>query len=245
MDNVDLDTPFDVAIIGSSGGIGSAFISLLLNKNVNRIFAFSRKKPSIINDKFIFHPMDITDEQSIIDAVGKLPENTCFKLILVCSGLLHSDNLKPEKNIESLNSANLQHYFLVNSIGPALVAKHFLPLLDKSKKAVLAALSARVGSISDNRLGGWYGYRASKAALNMIIKNLAIECKRLHPNTIIVGLHPGTVDTNLSKPFQANVAPEKLFTPEFAANALLDVIIKLTPQDSGFCFDWAGEEIAP
>jgi len=245
LSNINLDAAFDVAIIGSSGGIGSAFISLLLKKNVNRIYAFSRDKPSIISSKVIFNYMDITDEQSIIYAVGKLPENTCFKLILVCSGVLHSDNLQPEKNIESLNVANLQHYFLVNSIGPALVAKHFLPLLDKSKIVVFAALSARIGSISDNRLGGWYGYRASKAALNMLIKTLAIEYKRINPKAVIVGLHPGTVDTALSKPFQQNVPAEKLFTPKFSAESLLNVMGQLTPEDTGFCFDWAGEKIVP
>ena len=124
-----------------------------------------------------------------------------------------------------------------------MTAKYFVPLLRRDEKAVFAALSARVGSISDNRLGGWYAYRASKAALNMVLKTTAIEIGRRFKNQIIVGLHPGTVDTPLSKPFQANVPADKLFTPEFSAERLLTVIDGLTAADSGNLFDWAGERI--
>jgi NAD(P)-dependent dehydrogenase (short-subunit alcohol dehydrogenase family) len=133
--------------------------------------------------------------------------------------------------------------FLINTIGPAMCAKYFLPLLRRDEKAVFAALSARVGSISDNRMGGWYAYRASKAALNMILKTLSIEYGRRFKQAVIAGLHPGTVDTNLSKPFQSNVQPGKLFTPELAAKQLVDVIDGLTPEDSGYLFDWAGKRV--
>jgi len=121
-----------------------------------------------------------------------------------------------------------------------MTAKYFVPLLRRDEKAVFAALSARVGSISDNRLGGWYAYRASKAALNMVLKTLAIEIGRRFKNQIIVGLHPGTVDTDLSKPFQGNVPEGKLFTAEFSAEKLLDVVDGLSAEDSGNLFDWAG-----
>ena len=131
----------------------------------------------------------------------------------------------------------------INVIGPAMTAKYFIPLLRRDKKAVFAALSARVGSISDNRLGGWYAYRASKAALNMILKTTALETQRRFTNQLIIDLHLGTVDTALSKPFQGNVPEGKLFTPAFSAEQLLGVIDKLSEKDSGFLFDWAGEKI--
>jgi NAD(P)-dependent dehydrogenase (short-subunit alcohol dehydrogenase family) len=135
--------------------------------------------------------------------------------------------------------------FAVNAIGPALVAKHFVPLLPNEDRCVFAALSARVGSITDNRLGGWYGYRASKAALNMLIKTLAIELARTRPEAICVALHPGTVDTGLSKPFQKGVASDRLFSTDSTAAQLLEVIERLEPDQSGRCFAWDGAEIAP
>lgn len=128
---------------------------------------------------------------------------------------------------------------------PALIAKHLLPKLNKDHPAIFAALSARVGSISDNQLGGWYAYRASKAALNMIIKNAAIEVGRRNRKAIVVGLHPGTVDSDLSKPFQGNVADGKLFTPEDSAQKLLEVLRSLGPEQTGKCFAWDGKEVLP
>ncbi len=133
--------------------------------------------------------------------------------------------------------------FEINTIGPALIAKHVLPWLPRDRRAVFAALSARVGSIGDNRLGGWYSYRASKAALNQIIRTLSIELAAKHPLAICVGLHPGTVDTALSKPFQTGVPESKLTGPAIAAAHLLYVISRLTPQDSGKVFDWRGEAV--
>ncbi|MEZ5744869.1 MAG: SDR family oxidoreductase [Sphingomonadaceae bacterium] len=133
--------------------------------------------------------------------------------------------------------------FAVNTIGPALIAKHFLPLLPRDRRAIFAALSARVGSISDNRLGGWHSYRASKAALNMLVRNFAIEVGRNNREAVVVALHPGTVDTSLSDPFQSGVPDDKLFTPAFSAAKLLDVLSSLEPQDSGGHFDWAGKPV--
>ena len=126
-----------------------------------------------------------------------------------------------------------------------MIAKYFLPKLNREKRSIFAALSARVGSISDNQLGGWYSYRASKAALNMVIKNIAIEISRFNKKAIIVGLHPGTVDSNLSKPFQVNVPYGKLFTPEFSTQKLVEVLRSLTSKQSGKCFAWDGQEILP
>jgi NAD(P)-dependent dehydrogenase (short-subunit alcohol dehydrogenase family) len=159
--------------------------------------------------------------------------------------LLHDADLAPERASRELDQGKLLRQFAVNAVGPALVAKHFVPLLPRQGRSVFAALSARVGSIGDNRLGGWYGYRASKSALNMLIRTLSIELGRTHPEAICVALHPGTVDTDLSKPFQKNVAADQLFSPEQSAAHLLTVIDQLTPMHSGRCFAWDGTEICP
>ena len=134
---------------------------------------------------------------------------------------------------------------MVNTIGPTLVGKYFIPFLRKDARSVFAFLSARVGSISDNKLGGWYSYRASKTALNQIIKNFSIEVKRSNANAIFVGLQPGTVKSYLSKPFEKNVKADKLFTPDYSAEKLLDVISNLTNENSGKVYAWDGEEIGP
>ena len=139
----------------------------------------------------------------------------------------------------------LQRCFAVNAIGPALVAKHVLPLLPRQGKSVFAALSARVGSISDNRLGGWYGYRASKAALNQLIRTLAIELARQRKDAVCVALHPGTVDSALSRPFQGGVSENKLFAPAFAAERLLSVIDEIDASASGQLLAWDGQVIPP
>jgi NAD(P)-dependent dehydrogenase (short-subunit alcohol dehydrogenase family) len=157
--------------------------------------------------------------------------------------MLHDELQRPERSMRELDADKLARSFLINTIAPALVAKHVLPRLPRDRRAVFAVLGARVGSIGDNRTGGWHGYRASKAALVMLVKTLSIELKRTHPQAICVALHPGTVDTPMSKPFQGNVAPEKLFTPEFSAERLIAVADVLTPADSGGHFAWNGARI--
>jgi NAD(P)-dependent dehydrogenase (short-subunit alcohol dehydrogenase family) len=174
-----------------------------------------------------------------------LRATTALDLVVVASGLLHSDRIAPEKSYRQLSAAAFEEYFAVNATGPALVAKHFLPLLRKDRPAVFAVLSARVGSIGDNLLGGWYGYRASKAALNMIVKTLAIELARTHPKAACVALHPGTVETDLSHRFRRGVPAEKLFSAEIAARHLLGVITGVSASDSGGIFAWDGAAIAP
>lgn len=185
--------------------------------------------------------IDPTDEESVRAAVAALPAPP--RLVIVTTGILHGPGFMPERSLRQLDPAVMAEIFRVNTIAPALVAKHVLPLMPRAGRSVFAALSARVGSIGDNRLGGWMSYRASKAALNQLIRCFAIEMARAHPEAVVAGLHPGTVDTGMSKPFQANVPPEKLFTPDFSVGALLGVLERLTPADSGFCFDWAGERI--
>ncbi len=164
-------------------------------------------------------------------------------LVIVATGILHRASISPEKSMREMSANAMAEVFAINTIGPALVAKHFLPQLRRGSKSVFAALSARVGSIEDNRLGGWMSYRASKAALNMLIKTLSIEHGRRRPDSIIAGLHPGTVDTALSEPFQKNVPDGKLFTPAQSADYLLSVIDGLKASDTGGVFAWDGARI--
>ena len=188
--------------------------------------------------------IDVTDEPSIAAAAAIARGLAPPRLVIVASGLLHApDGLRPEKSLSMLDGERLARLFAVNATGPALVARHLLPLMPRSGRAVFAAVSARVGSISDNRLGGWYGYRASKAALNQLLRTIAIEWSRSAKDALCVGLHPGTVDTPLSAPFQANVAADRLFTPAQSAGLLLDVLGRLTPAESGRVWAWDGQEV--
>ncbi len=224
-------------VIGASGGIGGALVEALADEGAfDVVHALSRSGAD---------PIDIEDEASIAAAADRIARGPAPTLVIVASGLLHDGERGPEKALRDLDPAWLARTIAVNAIGPALVAKHLLPLMQKQGRTVFAILSARVGSISDNRLGGWYGYRMAKAAANQLVRTLAIEEKRRNDRSIVVGLHPGTVDTALSKPFQANVRPGTLFTPDRAASQLLDVIDGLKAPDSGKLFDFEGKEIAP
>ena len=162
-------------------------------------------------------------------------------LVIVATGVLTlADGTGPERTLRSLDAETMEAVFRINTIGPAMIARHMLPLMPRDRRSVFAALSARVGSLRDNRLGGWHSYRASKAALNMLIRNFAIEMGRTHKDSVIVGLHPGTVDTRLSEPFQGNVPEGQLHSPGEAAEHLLQVIASLKPADSGNVLDWKG-----
>jgi len=222
-------------VIGASGGIGSALAAALEERGADVIRLSRHSAP----------PIDLANDGSIAAAAAGLAARAPFDLIVIATGLLHGAGVSPEKSYRQIEGAALDRLFRVNATGPALVMRHFLPLLARDRRGVMAALSARVGSIGDNRLGGWVGYRSAKAALNQIIRTLAIELIRTHPHAILVGLHPGTVDTGLSAPFQRNVAADRLFTPGQSATLLLDVLDGLAPADSGGCFDHAGERIAP
>ena len=225
-------------IIGSSGGIGRALADELQKAG----FAVDRLSRSGGPAEF---SIDVTNELSVAAAASALSAKAPYQIIIVASGLLQNEDVRPEKTLSDLRSDTLLTYFAVNSVGPALVAKHFIPLLPTVGRSVFAVLSARVGSISENVLGGWYGYRASKAALNMLVKTLAIEANRKRPDAICVALHPGTVDTNLSKPFQKNVPANRLFSSKYAAERLLEVVQSLTPLQTGQCFAWNGDRILP
>lgn len=237
--------PIRACIIGSTGGIGQALLNALAQSDkVETLFALSRAGVSHPSPKVQNLTFDLTDEASIQAAAAALRNSGKFDLIIIATGLLQGGGISPEKNIRALDLVAMRKSFEVNTFGPTLTAKYFLPLLRRDSKAVFAALSARVGSISDNRLGGWYSYRASKAALNMMLKTLSIETARRWKDQIIIGVHPGTVNTDLSKPFQSNVPDGKLFSPEFSAERILAVIDQLEPGDTGELFAWDGERIA-
>ncbi|MBO9500473.1 SDR family NAD(P)-dependent oxidoreductase [Brevundimonas sp. A19_0] len=222
-------------VIGASGGIGAALVEALETAGGHAVVhALSRSGTGL----------DLEDEASIAAAAHRVAEGPPPALVLVATGVLHGDHA-PERTYRALSAEHLLRDYRLNAVGPALVAKHFLPLMPRTGRSVFGALSARVGSIGDNRLGGWHAYRASKAALNMLIRNLAIEHARTHREGIVVGLHPGTVATDLSAPFQAGVAPDKLFTPARAAAQLLTVTAGLSPADTGKVFAWDGQPIIP
>ena len=236
-----------VAIIGSSGAIGNAVAEILLDDDgVEAIYRFSRNDSNENSDRVKNLYIDIEDEESIKDCIKNLSKDIKFDLVFVATGILHNDNdIFPEKSIRDISKSKLEKVLLVNTIGPALVGKYFIPYLRKDSKSIFAFLSARVGSISDNKLGGWYSYRASKTALNQIIKNFSIEVRRSNPHAIFIGLQPGTVKSFLSKPFEKNVRPGNLFTPEYSATKMLEVIENLSLEDTGKIYAWDGEEIQP
>jgi NAD(P)-dependent dehydrogenase (short-subunit alcohol dehydrogenase family) len=228
-------------VVGASGGLGSAFVSLLAaDARFTQVTAWSRSAAVAASEKVLLKQIDLRDEATIEAAAAILGE---VDLVIVATGLLHDGDLKPEKTWRSLDACMMERVFKINTIGPALVAKHVLPLLPRDRRAVFAALTARVGSISDNRLGGWHSYRASKAALNQLIRCFSIELAVTRPQAICVGLHPGTVDTALSEPYQAGVPDGKLFTTHQAAHYLHGVLDSLMPDQSGRAYDWAGVEI--
>jgi NAD(P)-dependent dehydrogenase (short-subunit alcohol dehydrogenase family) len=238
-------------ILGATQGIGLGFVKRLLEQpTVSKVFATYRTPEAAGEllalqtanpDRLICFALDITEEPQISDLVQKIQTQTKkLHWAINCIGVLHKGSFQPEKSLSQLNPERLMQYFQVNSIGAALLAKHLVPLLKHGDRSTFATISAKVGSIGDNQLGGWYGYRASKAALNMLMKTAAIEYGRKSPNTIIVLLHPGTTDTRLSQPFQRNVPPEKLFSTERTVAQLWAVLDRLEPANSGQFFSWDG-----
>jgi NAD(P)-dependent dehydrogenase (short-subunit alcohol dehydrogenase family) len=212
-------------VIGASGGIGQA-LAVEIEGRGYAVTRLSRQNDGL----------DITDEKDVSDKLGRLESK--FDLVIVATGVLTCSN-GPEKSLNALSADEMAAVFAVNAIGPALVLKHAKRLFRQDQRAVFAVLSARVGSISDNSLGGWYSYRASKAALNQLLKTASIELKRTHKQLICTALHPGTVATD----FTRNYPNHTTVPPEQAAKNLVTVIEQLTPKDSGHFFDWAGQEV--
>lgn len=224
---------YKTILIGSSGGIGKALKDELIIKfGRENVICFSKSKD---------RKLDITNEEQIERAADELKKNSIKSNLLINAiGYLHDENFLPEKKVSEINSNYLLKSFQINTIGHALIIKYFSPLLDHEKLSVLACLSARVGSISDNYLGGWFGYRSSKAALNQIVKSSSIEFNRKKSNLIFASIHPGTVYTNLSKPFVKN---KKISSPSESAKNILKVIYNLKLDDSGNFIDYNGNII--
>ena len=236
----------NIAVIGSSGAIGKALVKKLAQTySSTDIHSFSRKTQNFDFPHVKSYTINYQDEESLRASAHLAGEKQPLNLVIIAVGLLHDSKIQPERSLKELSIKKFQKLFLVNTTIPALIAKYFLPKLDQKERAIFAILSARVGSITDNRLGGWYAYRASKSALNMVIKNLAIEIKRKSPLALVVGLHPGTVDSPLSQPFQKSIAKEKLFTAKDSSKKILSVLESLKTKDSGKCFAWDGREIPP
>lgn len=238
-----LSTFASAAVFGASGGIGGALCRELQAQGVARLHAGARG--SAVPEGTLPFTFDLTDEASIAAAAERLRGDPPGLVIVATGTLVLPGGTGPEKSWRALDPEALAASYAINATGPMLVAKHMLPLFPRDRPAIFAALSARVGSITDNRLGGWHAYRASKAALNMLLKTLAIELARTHPLMVVAGLHPGTVDTPLSRPFQGNVQPGKLFSPEKSARCLAAVLQGLEPADSGGVFAWDGQRIEP
>jgi NAD(P)-dependent dehydrogenase (short-subunit alcohol dehydrogenase family) len=239
-----LNKDLNIAVIGAGGSLGREFVKqLAADVKVKSIFAFSGSKILFDDPKIQPHFIDIEDEESIKEAADKANKDGNLDMVIVATGMLHNQETKPEKSLKDLSKEKFQKLFAINTIAPAIIAKHFLSKLNKERKSIFACLSARVGSISDNYLGGWYSYRVSKSALNMVLKNASIEIGRSNKNAIIIGLHPGTVDSDLSKPFQSAVAKEKLFTPQYSVKKLLEVMENLNQSDSGNVIDFNGVKI--
>ena len=223
--------PFRALILGSSGTIGAAFMELLeASPDCEVVYGLHRNST---------HPINYQDLTTIESAAASLNQEAPFQLIINTIGVLHSEHWMPEKKLDDLNAEQLQMLMQINAIGPGLTIKHFSKLLDPAG-SVMATLSAKVGSIEDNRLGGWFSYRASKAALNMLIKTASIEFSRTKPNTALVALHPGTVNSRLSKPFKG----EQIGRPPLdAASDMLQVLLALQKTDSGSFLSYSGEKL--
>ncbi len=221
-------------VIGASGGLGCAFVQHLQSSStIDAVIGFSRSSEP---------PLDLTSEASIAAAARLTAEQAGeLRLVIDATGFLHDADFGPERSWRHLNAERMARAFALNAIGPALLMKHFLPLFPKGGKSVFATLSAKVGSIEDNRFGGWYSYRASKAALNQFVRTAGIELQRKRPEAICVALHPGTVDTALSAPFSK--AGLTVQPPEQAAGRLLTVLGSLTAEANGGFYDYKGERL--
>ena len=248
-----LDCPANVLVTGASSGIGLAMVRELLdNHHVGRVYAISRAASANeglralqLRHEGQLTPIDadITNESDLARLSGMVPTGDGLHLLINAAGILHGAGLAPEKAIEHTSRASFDQVFALNAFAPLLLAKALLPQLCGNHPAVLASLSARVGSIGDNRAGGWYAYRASKAAQNQLLKTFSIEWKRRNSQGTCLMLHPGTVDTPLSAPFQSKVPPEQLFDAARAAKQLLKVIADSGPADSGRFMDWQGLDV--
>ncbi|KPM01530.1 SDR family oxidoreductase [Vibrio splendidus] len=236
-----------ILVVGGSGGIGFAVVKHLLSElsrfdflDVHVDATYHSQQPELENSRLNWHKVDATNEADI-EQLSKQFEKLDW--LINCVGMLHTSELGPEKNLSSIDPEFFLKNISVNTLPSLLLAKHFTPILRTSDNPKFAVVSAKVGSISDNRLGGWYSYRSSKAALNMFIKTMSIEWQRTIKKGTVLALHPGTTDTALSKPFQTNVPEGKLFESSYVAHQLVDIIRTATPDKSGHFYAYDGEQL--
>lgn len=231
-----------IVLIGASGGIGAAFARALAQRDsTTRITAtHHRHPPAWDHPKVHWHALDASDE----GAVAALAQQTGdIDWVINAAGFLHDAQHGPEKTIRQADAAFFMKNMERNALPTLLLARHLTPRMRHGRPAVFAAVSARLGSIGENHIGGWYSYRASKAALNMVLKTLSIELRRTHPQLTVAALHPGTTDTPLSRPFQGRVPEGALFTPHYSVACMLNVLDGLTPQQSGGFWSFDGEAL--
>jgi NAD(P)-dependent dehydrogenase (short-subunit alcohol dehydrogenase family) len=245
----------DVTVIQGAGqGLGLAIATHILKHQDNAVVVATSREPEKssglnklqqkYNSRLITQRLDVSDEKSIALASKKLsPHIEHISLLVNSSGILHDDSMYPEKKLADVSAFNLARSYAINAIGPILVLKHFSSLIQRDKRSVIVNMSARVASIEDNCLGGWYSYRSSKASLNQITKTIAIEFARQLPKSICIAFHPGSVNTRLSKPFQKAIPKEKLFATDSAASKMAAVIENLKTSDSGSFLAWDGSKI--
>lgn len=235
-----LERPLTALVVGGTGGLGSAFLDALTGHDGVEVVGAGRRDPGR-PQRFVEIDLERPASLEALDGLSSAPP---LRLVLVASGVLHDgEAISPEKKLGDLDAEALSRSFAVNAAGPLLLLKRLESLLPRRGRVVVATLSARVGSIEDNRLGGWYSYRCSKAALNQGLRCVAIEWQRGRRDTVCVALHPGTVDTSLSEPFQAGLPDGQLRSADTAAASLLDVLSKLGAEDTGRFFAWDGEEL--
>ena len=238
-------------VVGASRGVGLAITRYLLQEQATqRIYATYRGPATAaglleLNDERLHtFRADVTKTQDLQQIVASMQANGDHPdWVINAAGILHENGRQPEKSLSQCRQDWLMRLFLVNSVGPLMLAKAVIPLMRKDRPGHFAVLSAMVGSIADNRLGGWYGYRASKAALNQFMRTLAVECRRSHPQLCITAIHPGTTDTSLSRPYQANVKPGKLYTPAQSAARILKQVSAVKAEQSGHFINWDGKPI--
>jgi NAD(P)-dependent dehydrogenase (short-subunit alcohol dehydrogenase family) len=238
------------ALVVGAGGIGTALLNQLVTWAPSLALIGTRRAPAevaavhgAILEPWSTLPLDLSADASLEALAARLAEGPPLRLVINTAGLLHGEGLQPEKHLSQLGREQLERSFAVNAFGPVLLARTLEPLLPRDRPCHFASLSARVGSIGDNRLGGWYAYRAAKAAQNQLLRTLSLEWRRRLPLCCVSLLHPGTTATALSEPFQAGVAAEQLFSPERSARQLLTVLDGLGPEQSGGFWAWDGQPI--
>ena len=233
----------NVVIVGASGALGKAFVEYFACDLSCNVYALSRAGVVSSRDNVFCIQMNWSSEVLLGEQLMEIAEGEVLDCVVIATGILHGKGISPEKSLKDISFKQMQDVFSINTLFPALVAKYLLPRLNKHRRSMFIVLSARVGSIADNRLGGWYAYRASKAALNMLLKTASIEMARRNKQAVVLGLHPGTVDSDLSRPYQKNLVEGQLLTPIKSVEKMMALAMMLTAEDSGGIFAWSGERI--